>query len=601
MTEEPRRRPPPKTGGHRFQEKLRAMARAIEAREADREWQRAQWTTAMPTTTALMTPLQLSLAYRNDGGVVARQWRAMRPRTQLRPSQRQSMAGMLAAERNPYNGARGGILADEAGTGKTLMTIAHVFEELQDRVINEGGDRFGRPTLIVVPKQLLSQWVGQIELHLPPGALTYYVAASSGPTHRRAAGIVLEADVHHLRFCIDVVLTTYETLRRAMTVAMAEEAMGGEEEDIEEEEEEEPSDERAAAIAQRLAAVDASHPARNRGLFGVEWYRIVADEAVYIKNTSSRNYAAIQWLRAERRLFLTATPAPNARVSELNALLRSLGCRDLLPETAAAAMDDALEERRATLIKRFFISTPLPPEERRPPLRPSTEWLSLAEESPAEDEGYAAAAEFAEERVRTGRWKRIDAINYLRQACLSPLFAIVDDKATYEAQMAISTRRTPVKMAFVIAYAQQRLHPHEKLIVYSEWVRPLEELAFHLRRAGISRVLMHGNMSESDADAAYTAFCAEDDDPRVMLMTSIGAVGKDALKRANHILELAPTWSPGLDEQLGGRINRLGQTRPERLFFLKLVLRDTIEEHVNSVNWDKGENQGQLLLVRPRR
>ena len=70
----------------------------------------------------------------------------------------------------------------------------------------------------------------------------------------------------------------------------------------------------------------ASLRAETRGLFAVPWERVIADEATYMKNPASLNFAVVKMLKASARVFLTATPTPNARIEELNALLTGLGC-----------------------------------------------------------------------------------------------------------------------------------------------------------------------------------------------------------------------------------------------------------------------------------
>ena len=605
------------TDSHRFQAQLTREAGRLLALEARaRRASSATPVAASPPPPPLVwpsmaTPEQRAYDYYLDerAGV---HWQTLRPLTQPWPHQVASMDALARAEETAWEGARGAVLADAPGAGKTLTVCAHLLRDLQRRVA-AGEPRFGRPTLAVVPKRLLGQWVRQIDEHLPPGSLNYMVARPA--MGQRASDVILDADMHRIRFCVDLVITTYETLRRAMTVALAEEATGepggGADDDDDDEESEEDEEE----LGRRLAAAAAADAAaRQRGLFGIEFHRLVADEAVYIKNAETSNFAAVQWIRAPCRLFITATPVPNARVGELNALLRSLGCRRLLTATEAGATTapaDAdgvvAEDVRQRIIRRFFINTPIPPEHQRPRLHPRTEWLSFR--TGAEQEAYAAAAEHVEAEMKAGRLNGLQSIVFLRMLCLSPMFGLdlgdAEARATWCA--AHPYRPAASKMAFVVDYVRRVMRPRERALVFCEWVGPLEEMAHHLRRAGIPYRMMHGRMNDADAAEAYEAFCHtpddmddDDDGPappglvRVLLLTGVAAVGLDGLQCANHVLSLTPTWSPGADEQLGGRINRPGQ-RHAQLTFLKLVLAGTIEEFVNKVNWAKEATQTALL------
>lgn len=53
------------------------------------------------------------------------------------------------------------------GRGKTLGALLHTLRAAQARV-RAGGSRFGHPTLVVVPSQLLHQWEEQIRTHFAP-------------------------------------------------------------------------------------------------------------------------------------------------------------------------------------------------------------------------------------------------------------------------------------------------------------------------------------------------------------------------------------------------------------------------------------------------
>ena len=60
----------------------------------------------------------------------------------------------------------------------------------------------------------------------------------------------------------------------------------------------------------------------------------------------------------------------------------------------------------------------------------------------------------------------------------------------------------------------------------------------------------------------------------------IGGVGLN-LTAANNVILSEPWWNPAVDSQAIDRINRIGQTKPMRIF--RLLTQGTIEEHIRDI------------------
>ena len=93
--------------------------------------------------------------------------------------------------------------------------------------------------------------------------------------------VLLGVDVPRILYCMDVVLTTYESLRTAVRGGADVVLQGGEEEGSDE-----------------TLPDPASLRAETRGLFAVPWERVIADEATYMKNPASLNFAVVKMLKA---------------------------------------------------------------------------------------------------------------------------------------------------------------------------------------------------------------------------------------------------------------------------------------------------------------
>lgn len=92
--------------------------------------------------------------------------------------------------------ARGGILADAMGLGKTVQMIAVIVASRAAAAATSGR----RPTLVVCPVSVMSVWTEQLSAHVSPGALSVHVYHGPGRTRDPA-----ELSRH------DVVLTSYST------------------------------------------------------------------------------------------------------------------------------------------------------------------------------------------------------------------------------------------------------------------------------------------------------------------------------------------------------------------------------------------------------
>jgi DNA repair protein RAD16 len=107
----------------------------------------------------------------------------------LLPYQREGVGWL---KRQEEGDAKGGILADEMGMGKTIQMIALILER-----------RGTGPTLVVCPVSSMLQWQDEITHHVAPGNLTVEVANTTSKLKKAS----LEA--------ADVVLTTYSILEQA--------------------------------------------------------------------------------------------------------------------------------------------------------------------------------------------------------------------------------------------------------------------------------------------------------------------------------------------------------------------------------------------------
>jgi len=181
---------------------------------------------------------------------------------------------------------KGGILADDMGLGKTIQSVTLILTNPRpaiDTEVEKGSKRklpskdVGKGTLVVAPLALIKQWEAEIKTRVSPShALKTLV--HHGPNRTRKA-----ADLKKY----DVVITTYQIL------------------------------------ASEHAGSSDHEEGIKVGCFGINWYRIILDEAHTIKNRSAKSTQACCALKSWYRWCLTGTPMQN-NLDELQSLIHFL-------------------------------------------------------------------------------------------------------------------------------------------------------------------------------------------------------------------------------------------------------------------------------------
>ncbi|KAK6533484.1 DNA helicase rad5 [Orbilia ellipsospora] len=216
---------------------------------------------------------------------------------------------------NPYSGelslkfpvqeqnCLGGILADEMGLGKTIEMLSLIHSNRNEPEVSSASESraFNLPrlpkssdivepapytTLVVAPMSLLSQWQTEAESASKPGTLRtiiYYGADKSLDLRAQCSA----ANAHNAPH---VIITSYGVVLSEFT-----------------------------QIANTVSGARGS----SGGLFSVQFFRIILDEAHNIKNRQSKTAKACYELDAIHRWVLTGTPIVN-RLEDLFSLVRFL-------------------------------------------------------------------------------------------------------------------------------------------------------------------------------------------------------------------------------------------------------------------------------------
>lgn len=202
-------------------------------------------------------------------------------KVKLLPHQVEGVKWMKGRELGPVKRGKvpkGGILADDMGLGKTLQSISLIISNPRPDRDAPGWKKslngVQRGTLVVAPLALIKQWEAEIKEKVTKSH-RLSVCVHHGPNRTKRFQDLTK---------YDVVITTYHIL---------------------------------------VSEHGHSTETLKAGCFGVQWYRVILDEAHSIKNRNAKSTKACCALDAEYRWCLTGTPMQN-NLDELQSLVHFL-------------------------------------------------------------------------------------------------------------------------------------------------------------------------------------------------------------------------------------------------------------------------------------
>jgi superfamily II DNA or RNA helicase len=439
---------------------------------------------------------------------------------ELRPYQQEGLGWLEYLQKFSF----GGILADDMGLGKTVQVLAFLQRRRARRQAKA-------PTLAVVPRSLVFNWIQEAERFTPRLRVLDY----TGPNR------------HALRDEFpdyDLIITTYGTLRT----------------DIAE-------------------------------LTQIEFDYLVLDEAQAIKNSDSQTAKAARLLRGKHRLAMSGTPIEN-HLGELWSIFEflnpgMLGANPVFKRHTSGdgLLEDSDRSLLAKALRPFILRRTKAQVVKDLPEK--TEQTLHCDMEPTQRKVYEQlrahyrTALLRKETAELNRSKIevLEALLRLRQAACHP--ALIDPTQTAEPS---------AKLDMLLPQLAEVVEEGHKALVFSQFTSFLSIVRDRLDQEKLTYEYLDGR-TRNRAERVER-FQTDPDCGIFLISLKAGGLGLN-LTAAEYVYLLDPWWNPAVEAQAIDRSHRIGQT--QRVFAYRLICRDTVEEKILELQQRKRDLADAIL------
>ncbi|MDA1277122.1 MAG: DEAD/DEAH box helicase [Verrucomicrobia bacterium] len=323
----------------------------------------------------------------------------------------------------------------------------------------------------------------------------------------------------------------------------------------------------------------------------INWDLLVVDEAHYLRNRSSQAWQAVNSLPRQFLLLLTATPVQNS-LEELYNLVTLLQpgqlpspkeFRDRFIDKKSPHRPRESEELRRLLGQVMIRNTRANAGVDLPPRRAETILFDLDADERAFFEQWEKELRDHLSRMSASLgslWGRL-----LLQTIGSSPAAWRDALKSFPEQTAADSwrRLAPFEASWIKKCALIAPLALEEggVVVFTQYLRTQAALAEQLAAAGATTWVINGQTPAVQRQPITEEFRRKGG---ALLLTHSGTEGRN-LQFCHRLVNFDLPWNPMEIEQRIGRLHRLGQQRPVRIY--NLVQRHTLQEHLLEILQDK--------------
>jgi superfamily II DNA or RNA helicase len=406
-----------------------------------------------------------------------------------------------------------GILADDMGLGKTVQALAHL-------LIEKEAGRADRPSLVIAPTSLMTNWRQEAE-RFAPSLRTLVLHGLDRKQH-------FEQVAGH-----DLVFTTYALLPRDQDFLLQQ-----------------------------------------------QFHCVILDEAQYIKNPKTACAQIACRLAARHRLCLTGTPMEN-HLGELWSIFSFLLPGFLGEETRFSTLFRRPIEKGRSDDRRKLLARRVGPfilrrrkEEVVKELPPKTEIVQNVELGEAQRDLYESIRLSMHSRVKEEVDKKginraqiiiLDALLKLRQVCCDPRLLHLPSAAHVTES---------AKLELLMDLLPSMIDEGRRILLFSQFTSMLALVEAALGQRQIPYVLLTG---ETRDRATPIRRFQDREVPLFLISLKAGGTGLN-LTAADTVIHYDPWWNPAVENQATDRAHRIGQDKA--VFVYKLMTVGTVEEKI---------------------
>ena len=425
----------------------------------------------------------------------------------------------------------GGILADDMGLGKTVQMLSVIVDYAQ----NEGK----RASLVVSPSSLTLNWLSEVKKFAPD--LQSCVIRGTAPERRNQIKNIEN---------YDLVITSYDLLKR----------------DID--------------------------------LYKEKDYKfryIIADEAQYLKNSTTKNAKAIKQIKSDTRYALTGTPIENS-LSELWSIFDFImpgylftyrKFKNIYEMPIVKKNDEKAMQKLKMLIEPFVLRRNK--KEVLTELPDKTVTVLNNEMNDEQQKIYlnylAQAKQDIQEQINLNGYEHshmqiLAALTRLRQICCHPSLFISDYK--YGSS----------KLEQCIEIIEDAINGGHKILLFSGYTSMFQIIEKELKERNIEYEKLTGATKVDERIKLVDEFNANPEIKVFLISLKAGGTGLN-LTGADMVIHYDPWWNISTENQATDRAYRIGQKNNVQVY--KLITKNSIEEKIYELQERKATLANNML------
>ena len=432
----------------------------------------------------------------------------------------------------------GGILADDMGLGKTIQVLAVILSYIED-MENKTGKL---PSLVICPSSLALNWQKEAS-NFTPSLKTIVIFGSSEERKKQINEIQN----------YDIAITSYELLKRDIEIYKEKNFM---------------------------------------------FRYLIADEAQYIKNNTTKNAKAIKELNSITRFALTGTPIENS-LSELWSIFDFIMPGYLFSynkfkseyetpivkendESKFAILKNMIEPFVLRRIKEKVLTelpdktiTILNNEMEGEQLKLYKSYMKIAKNE--------AKEELEESGIANSQIKILSLLMRLRQICCHPGLFIEN----YHGESK--------KLTQCIEIIKTAVEGGHKILLFSGYSSMFPYIEEELNKLNIKYFKLTGKTKVNDRMDLVNEFNFNDEVKVFLISLKAGGTGLNLIG-ADMVIHYDPWWNLSAENQATDRTYRIGQKRNVQVY--KLITKNSIEEKIYNLQEKKAKLADDILTTK---